>query len=389
MLMKISIRSVREFHSQLVVLALAMITSACGGNSSGQQGTITAGGATSSEGGSENGGSENGGSENGGTVGTSDGPLSGSGGQAVSTGGVSTDVGGVEAKGGTAGTSSTGVVAELVGEVCDYLVVTDSGSGNCGDGSGLVKDTKIGLTWMRNTYQPAVGLTWGEATAYCQQKGMRLPTYKQALSIAGTNRNTCAFPCTWDIWTASAATGGTSYPTSTSSDGGWTQYLKLPTKTLAVLCVSGELTSWAEHDGLYWSPLSTWTGIWKEAYNYCTELGGELPTITELRTLVKNCQQTGTGGTCPELITDNIQADGSYGGLIPGCEGCDKATDGRYSEFGDIDIVWSATEADGNYDNKLKLVFSTGGISARPAYNVSESSNYLPVRCVRRTASGG
>jgi hypothetical protein len=36
---------------------------------------------------------------------------------------------------------------------------------------------------------------------------------------------------------------------------------------------------------------------------YCTSLGGKIPTVAELRTLIESCPATATGGAC--LVTES------------------------------------------------------------------------------------
>jgi hypothetical protein len=88
--------------------------------------------------------------------------------------------------------------------------VLDPGGGSCSayNGSGLVKDTSTGLTWMRYSYQRSEGLIQAEASTYCAERGMRLPTEDEALGIAGSNEDRCAFPCGWYTWTSTPSGSG-------------------------------------------------------------------------------------------------------------------------------------------------------------------------------------
>lgn len=292
---------------------------------------------------------------------------------------------------GTAGDADVTNVDITCLQLCGDYVVLEPGSGECGldgggqDGSGLILDTRTGLTWMRNSYYPPNGLTWEEANTFCTDRGMRLPAYSHAEGIAGSQKDECAFPCGWDAWTAAFASGSWAYPSSVDSSGGATLYFNSAGIKRGVLCVGGELTTWTKHGSIYWSPVQS-DIVWTRAYNRCADLGGVMPTIDELRTLVKGCPATQTGGTCPEGSLIRRNQDG--GMLIAGCEGCEAATDGRYSELGDGDLVmWSYTSAIGR-DNKLALRFGTGAIQAVPVYNLTYSVPGLmrgPVRCVRRS----
>lgn len=86
-----------------------------------------------------------------------------------------------------------------------YLV-TDLGTDGCGDdGSGLVQDTVTHLTWKRKQNYPLGGQTFAQAEKFCIGEGMRLPTREEALGIAGTKYDYCAFPCAWWTWTSTYA----------------------------------------------------------------------------------------------------------------------------------------------------------------------------------------
>lgn len=70
------------------------------------------------------------------------------------------------------------------------------------DGSGLVTDNATRLTWTSIPYYGPVGQrTQPAAEAYCAGRGMRLPTKDEALGVAGTSFEACAF-CSWFTWTS-------------------------------------------------------------------------------------------------------------------------------------------------------------------------------------------
>jgi len=59
-----------------------------------------------------------------------------------------------------------------------------------------------------------------------------------------------------------------------------------------------------QHDGLCWSDKSLSAMPLSNAkYEYCVSLGGKLPTISELRTLIRNCPATEPDGLCG--VTDS------------------------------------------------------------------------------------
>ena len=151
--------------------------------------------------------------------------------------------------------------------------------------------------------------------------------------------------------------------------------------------------------GLLWSSLAgkddyvkDYSSAWKNAYNYCENLTeGEysdwhLPTIDELRTLIKNCPATETGGTCN---LDNIPDDlFDENNKVPDeCLSCtkDEALSGKYSRIGDFVPLWSSTESPVRVNYVIKFYwfadFPSGRISTT---NETANSSYYFVRCVRK-----
>ena len=114
-----------------------------------------------------------------------------------------------------------------------YAVLEPGTSGDAKDGSGLVRDTRTGLTWMRHVYTTS-GLTQAAAQGYCQRKGMRLPTKDEALGIAESNRETCAFPESWHTWTSTSAGSGQAWGVS---HHGYTFASDVGSVNSVVLCV--------------------------------------------------------------------------------------------------------------------------------------------------------
>lgn len=64
--------------------------------------------------------------------------------------------------------------------------------------------TDIGIEWTK--YNCDSGKTWQEATDFCEEKGLRLPTKEEALAIAESG-SFCGFD-TWYTWTSTAAGSG-------------------------------------------------------------------------------------------------------------------------------------------------------------------------------------
>lgn len=72
-----------------------------------------------------------------------------------------------------------------------------------------------------------------------------------------------------------------------------------------------------------------------EAKAYCEGLGGELPSISDLRTLFVDCPATEPGGACG--VTDTCTSEACKNEACIGCG------DGGHDIFGDENPFWSAT----------------------------------------------
>jgi hypothetical protein len=75
--------------------------------------------------------------------------------------------------------------------------------------SGLVRDAKTGLTWLRVPGASSLNSNQATAAAFCRQANMRLPTKAEAVKLFDDGRDSCAFPCDWyAIWTSTPAGPG-------------------------------------------------------------------------------------------------------------------------------------------------------------------------------------
>jgi len=136
------------------------------------------------------------------------------------------------------------------------------------------------------------------------------------------------------------------------------------------------------NDGtLWWSDVYIEGLDWTMANNYCEILGGRLPTISELRTLVKNCSGTVTGGSCN--VTDDCLCYSSSCDCLD--ENCICENEfyvdhyiHEYSVFGDTFALWSASESsDMDQDYAWYVDFRIAHIST----NIKTSP--LLFRCVK------
>lgn len=128
-------------------------------------------------------------------------------------------------------------------QICDgHFEIVESGTGDCKmrDGTGLVLDTKTGLTWTRiafghcNNIGTCSGHPFQAAKAHCEALGKRLPTLVETNDVAGDNFSSCAFPCNWETWTDYSLKTGYEYVRFSSGE-----IMNMPeTSTRAFLCVN-------------------------------------------------------------------------------------------------------------------------------------------------------
>ena len=138
----------------------------------------------------------------------------------------------------------------------------------------------------------------------------------------------------------------------------------------------------AEQQRLYWSKRSSGEMNWSSAKEYCENLseGGysdwRLPTISELRTTIKNCSGSQSGGSCK--VSDSCLSSSDC--LSDSCY-CEKKENngGYYSRLGDDDYVTllsSSTDSD-HTDHAWFVDFRNGLVLSY------DKSNSYGVRCVR------
>jgi len=145
---------------------------------------------------------------------------------------------------------------------------------------------------------------------------------------------------------------------------------------------SGE--TWTDpSSGLTWQVTpSSKPKEWAEAKSYCYDLsldggGWHLPTISELRTLIRGCDATVTGGSCG--VTDDCLDSSCHDNSCNSCNWGDGPNNGAYdpSELSSQSWSWSSSPV-ADYSNGAWYVdFSIGIVNAH--YGVHQG----PARCVR------
>ena len=131
-----------------------------------------------------------------------------------------------------------------------------------------------------------------------------------------------------------------------------------------------------------WSAKSADQMTWDDAVSYCENLeeygydDWRMPNIDELRTVVRNCEGSQTGGACQVSDPDHLSSSDWSGSCA-----CDyiENNNGYYSKLGDDDSVylWSSSTISDDTDLAWCVNFENGYVNG---YGKSDNSY---VRCVR------
>jgi len=110
------------------------------------------------------------------------------------------------------------------------------------------------------------------------------------------------------------------------------------------------------HNGTCWSERVLERMNWSQAIEHCSNLGGKLPSISELRTLIKNCPDAETGGPCG--ISDECLSIECFTDACRSCRNYD------YSVFGDAEWFWSSSAVIGaNIDGVWGVEFKDANVN--------------------------
>jgi hypothetical protein len=132
-----------------------------------------------------------------------------------------------------------------------------------------------------------------------------------------------------------------------------------------------------EISGLKWTDLSKESLDWEQSVSYCEQIGGRLPDISELRTLIINCENTETEGEC-NLKSDCLKNSECLNEPCSGCD-MDMGFSGKYSVFKDTDWLLSSSVSEENDSTVFGVLFHSAAVSQHP----KEFEPGFPVRCVK------
>jgi|GEM_PF-3909721 len=122
----------------------------------------------------------------------------------------------------------------------------------------------------------------------------------------------------------------------------------------------------------YWSDVLEKIMSTNDAEDACENIGGNLPTISELRILIKNCSNTMENGACKLEDSCSWTGDDCWSS---DCKGCDEDSTGKYNGFGDYDAFWSSSNKDFIYSWYVN--FNNAGIYS------ADHLNQARVRCIK------
>jgi hypothetical protein len=118
------------------------------------------------------------------------------------------------------------------------------------------------------------------------------------------------------------------------------------------------------HAGLCWSDKASNAMNLDDANSYCEGLGGRLPKIQELRTLIQNCPQTEYPQPEQEDWCEIEYPDkSSITYIATACNGCASDNTGKYSVFGDAGWFWSSSPTEEEFPHGFYVNFTTGAVN--------------------------
>lgn len=217
---------------------------------------------------------------------------------------------------------------------------------------------------------------WSSAYKFCDNIGLRLPTSAEIYQIVGTKNE-------W-YWTNEQYYAfNPNFNRKSKFDTAYGFCVPLGNLGRSAPVQSHRQSQ--SIGNLVWSNPSYNAMNWNDAINYCKNLteGGysdwRLPNIDELRTTIKNCYKTETGGQCK--VSERSGCLSSSCSTVGSCY-CDGISNngGYYSKLGDDNVLlWSSSTFSDSTGNAWFVGFGNGvGVSL-----YYKDGNDIYVRCVR------
>jgi len=234
----------------------------------------------------------------------------------------------------------------------------------CGPAGGTWNADKETCTKVTDCTGKPANAEWNGAYAYRQTYTNGVWSAEIPTEYNPEERGVCHYKCAKDsIWNPPAC-------------------IKLPPcgKNSDILCYDSE-------NDLIWSA-AYGRRPWDEARDHCENdpnnigSGWRLPTISELRTLVKNCPATQMPPV-EGVDSCGVRDDSSVTCLANSCQdancySCPNDHEGGYSKFGDNDCLWASEFLSGSGGLVWVVQFGYGAA----VYSMGINS-YCNVRCVR------
>ena len=283
-------------------------------------------------------------------------------------------------------------------------------------------------TWNGSTYTPeSYTSTYNETAGICRflcDSGCNWdgthclnPAAEECVAVGGNwneskctrTQNCSSKPANTDWNTASSITqtwNGSSWTPSTISSYNETAsetecrfkcnspLLWSGTSCLPECSASSKTPCYDSTSHLTWSEKASSTMSWDDAETHCTGLnssnyggysnGWHLPNIDELRTLIRNCPGTVTGGSCG--VTNTCLSSSCQNAS---CYSCDYNNTGKYSKFGETGWIWSSSfwiDGDDGFTGIYKGTWLVNFDNGRVEIN-DDDSYKASVRCVRSQTS--
>lgn len=237
---------------------------------------------------------------------------------------------------------------------------------------------------IENCPQTVIGGTCKEMSSSCSCEN-RLPGYYSKFDDEGrlwssstyTHKGDRVRATTFSAWYVDFNSGGFGLSNTHYSPNDVASVRCIRTKTYKDQSFLRKNSTSNTAKELQWSNKAAKKMFARDAVDYCENLSENghndwrLPTISELRSLIQNCEETETGGSCG--VTENCLSQNNCKNKA--CDGCEDTTI-QYSKLGDKSFFWSSSFRPESSNNAWYIDFTYASIHGH-------SDSKKSVRCVR------